>query len=450
MNADGLNHKLGVTEQYLHSLQRRELDHLSAISPICADLRNRLLRESFPMTTPKSFSENLSASEAKMEKECKVAVNIPVHAKERNLLRTLEEYAKQVDFDGNFLDPNLFEVNLLINAKDTEKFDESLILDQIRIFRERNPSIKVNIYHHRYKGEKATISQIRADLANIVLARGDEGGVNTGKVAIVTNDADAIQIANDYIARIIKNYEDDPDLKIQIGAVDYPREEYFSNHLLLATNRFIQFFETILRYKNQRFSMRGGNSVILAETYAEAGGYNTKKKKRENLKLYRHVRDTYGIEGVKVDRRLKITTNARRAIHAIAEGCLAEQHRNFGKEGDFADDYLVSEEALVLPKSTVKITNVEFDKFLTSQIMSLYQKYKGDMRYMKGRAQKDLSLWERIDKETESLNQHFKKAAFFLGIEIEIIPSGEPHEYEIRVIDLKKAKKLILDKFNYV
>jgi len=435
---------------YINNFPRRNLDHLGEISPICSNIRNRMLKKTFPRATEKDLSKHSDANEKAMDQNCKVTINIPTHIAERNLLRTLSEYAKQIDMDGNPLDASVFEINILINAKKSDKFNKALLTEQIEQFRRLYPNIRVNTYQHQYAGNNATISRIRDDLASISLIRALEVDCDMRFLSMVTNDADAIEIDSKYIARIIRNYETDSRLKIQIGGLEYPEKEYFSNHLFLATNRFMQFFETILRYKEDRFPMRGGNSVIKADAYAEAGGYNPKKLKRENLKLYRHVRNTYGLEGIHVDSRMKITTNARRATYAIESGCLAKQHVDFGKAGDFSERYLVSEDELTLPEGEVKITNPKFDKFLRGQIKSLYQKYRSDMRYIKIRAQKDPSLWNRVDQETKNLNRYFKRAAFFLGINIEFISTSDPYSYDIEIIDIKKAKSLILKKYNHI
>ena len=68
----------------------------------------------------------LKTEVAPMNSRTRIAVNIPAWMEGKIIYRTLEHYSKQVDKRDNELDPDLYEINVIVNRKAGEATDNSV------------------------------------------------------------------------------------------------------------------------------------------------------------------------------------------------------------------------------------------------------------------------------------------------------------------------------------
>lgn len=426
-------------------------DHLAHVSPSINERKNQNITLIHSLARPKEFKWNPQTIENRMDEQCRVSIQIPVHFKERNLFRALECYAKQIWPDWNKLDYRNYEVSLLINGPESENLNEKYFVDMVRKFRSQYPWFRLNLYFCNYNN--FNISLARRDLASFSLQRASDSWVDINSLAIVTNDADALWYPSNYVSRIMHQFDQDPNLHIQTGVIEYPREDYFANHLLLAVNRFYQYFESILNHKKNRFTVRWWNTAIRASIYAESWWHDYHRLKRENLPIYQFVRSHYWLDSVKRDPVMRLVTNARRALFALETWCLAKQHANFWKEWDFSSQYLTDIDSLILPERDIKVTNSNFDAMLEDQINSYYSKLASDMWFILKRKEEWTLEFEeakqRSVQEINLLNQNLKKAAWLLWIEIEFItlPSWE---FYVHVSNMDKLRRGIIERYNNI
>jgi hypothetical protein len=445
--------------------------HLSMISPEVHKENMNRIQQKEPKATEKPFRGNKNTKESPISSSCRAIVNIPVHRNERNLEHTLSLYAEQKTKERENLFEE-FEVNILVNGEKNTDLQEAYFSDIVARIQEKCPKFQINLYFSQYSSseeKRVPISKIRNDLAHISLIRAKDVK-ESGKIALLTHDADAVSIDPFYMDHLISSFEKNPHLKISIGRTDYPEQEYFQNHLFLAVSRFTQFLELILEYKERQFSMRGGNSVIRLEEFIKAGGFNEAKTKRENHHLYKFVRSTYEtvtqnengkksrLETIVTDSLLKITTNARRALFTLLEGkSLAEQHKHFGEKNDVSYQYFVAEKDLFLPDMAMKVTHKNFKETLSSQMTQSYKALVSNILYQKSRAvsENNIQMMKNFITDYEKFHSYIKRAANFLGIEVKLIPDKKTREpqneadalspplYTLQVIDISRFESAV-------
>jgi len=229
-----------------------------------------------------AFNKNLKP----MSEQCRVIVSIPARFEEKNLFNLLEQYSKQIDEHGQPLDPNLFEIDIIINRKEGESPDRSQ--EVISEWQATHPEYKVNAIDIEFAKEKANVGIARKYITDLSLLRATSRPMATGPLYVESEDADLFSVNQRTIATIIKEFDEHPHLDVLAGIQDRRPDILQKNDMLFFQQRLWHFMEMAMRKKKYRsdtfeqasFSWNrimscGWNTAYTAESYAQIGGYES-------------------------------------------------------------------------------------------------------------------------------------------------------------------------------
>jgi len=180
-----------------------------------------------------------------MSENCRLSIGIPAYSEGLNIGKTLEFYAKQKDKDGKPIDPSLLEVVIFDNHPSGVLKDNTQ--KEVEKFQQSHPGIKV-IYIHKQWGfqESATAANARKHLADLALLRSSQRKQHKSKeLILVYNDADAEEISNQYVDRIINAFDKNSKIDALTGKSVLPDRAMQKPNLLAAT-RFWGFMAIIV------------------------------------------------------------------------------------------------------------------------------------------------------------------------------------------------------------
>ena len=235
-----------------------------------------------------------------MDPECRVAVAMPAFQEGQNIYRTLEEYCKQTDKEGNVLDPRLFEIDVLDNRPDNPDIPWDDTRDEVVRFVAEHPGVRIKLIQQAFPPSDARVGFARKLLTDVIVARSaDREDRQVAPLYIESEDADLERVDPHTIFNIIQKLDTQPHLDAVKGVQDRNLlHENNDNDLFLLDQRFKDFTETAmqrLKYridKNpksdftwNRVFTNGWNTALSAEAYALVGGYDHKRVKGEDLDI---------------------------------------------------------------------------------------------------------------------------------------------------------------------
>ncbi len=346
-------------------------------------------------------AEGKVLSTGMMHPQLRVAVNVPARFSERELGRTLELYARQTALEEGVR----FEVNVLLNGPAGTDLEDSPAFDDAFEMLESG-RVPMSVHSLTYPAQERQIGRMRRDLGALTMRRALEGGHDDpGEIVLVTNDADAHDIAPTYISAIAAEFAADPGLAGATGFIDLPREDFENDHVLLAAHRVSQMLEIIYRAKHplRPMTMRGGSSAFRLRDYVRAGGHGSARIS-ENRHLNLTLNRTPGLHLTVLPRSLTtIVTDARRQITTMATGKpVSAAYANFGLPGDVAELYHEGEQPAHAPVSP-SAGSAEYVQAVTVQLQAMVDKF--------------IHLHETVQWDTVS--GWFRRAAWFAGMRIE-------------------------------
>lgn len=238
----------------------------------------------------KNYVEGLASAMGPMNDKCRVAVNIPAWLEEKNLPGLLTQYFDQKDKDGNPLDPELYEVNIIINRKEGTPGDasaqviEKFMADYSAQHGGRRPNVRyVDV---EFKPENATVGYARKVLTDAVLARSLARPNQQEPLYIESEDADLLDVDRRVISNLISKLDKNPHLDAVRGTEGRMPEILKENSLLAMRRNAWEVFLMMSRqrrYRNpavpgwnafaNRIITSGWNTGYSAEAYAMIGGY---------------------------------------------------------------------------------------------------------------------------------------------------------------------------------
>lgn len=386
------------------------------------------------LTRLQTIEERLAGNTSLQGKQ--ILVNIPADFQERRLARTLENYLHQD------LPTDVFEISVLVNSPTSEDILNSPAYVACQDFLTANPSFPLNFTFLEYQPLGRRIGRIRKDLATLTLLRASYADLDPRTTVMVFNDADAVYLDPNYLNRTQIPFIENPKLPALTGFVEYPYEDYYANHLLLALQRFEQMKEIYSRYKESNIIMRGGNSAIRMSSYIEAGGY-TRERLGENRRMYRYFQS--GEQGVQYNNKVKLVTSPRRQMTALERHVpFGFRYSNFGLQGDLSEDYLIGRHRLQIPELGTKVTNPEFGQMLEMELKNNYLKeilgafsrsrehqdldITSDLTHVEETIEliKEILDQDRNNHEILAAIQHkFRRVGFFVGIGIDFDEEGK-------------------------
>ncbi len=156
------------------------MQSLPIISPKLA--QENYLSDSFSLDRTRAQRIKAVAKRfGKMSASCKISICIPAYRESSLLRNTLLNYTiYQTDLEGVPLNPELFEVNILINRPNEFSERDTLMLDVIREFKTEFPAYHINIAEIIYDfHEKAVMGLIFKDIADAVILRNMKRNIST-------------------------------------------------------------------------------------------------------------------------------------------------------------------------------------------------------------------------------------------------------------------------------
>ena len=385
---------------------------------------------------------------------CQVSVNIPAHHAEPRLRRTLAKYAQQA---SDTFPRSFFEIAVLVNGAAGVDLPSSPAYQGVLEAKDAHPKLNIKLFSKNYGNNGTTIGHIRSDLATLTMVRAAQYGMPLENLVLVTNDADLVNIPANYLQNIHDRFTGDESLAGMTGPVLYPKASLGSDDLALSVQRFMDFWETILRKRHGHRTMRGGNSAFRASSYIEAGGHAKKSRVSENRPLLAKF-NSNDPGSVVFDRGMWIETSPRRHLTAIAKGeKVSTKHNNFGKDGDLAEEYRQTTGKLELSKKRFNVLDPRFRKALQDELQTVFHydlfwafsRMKGAIKETQtlSREERMAYLYDMLAKQKPEqiteLEEDFKLAGAFLGVKIKI------HHTNIAISRTTPLRNGILERYRH-
>lgn len=237
----------------------------------------KLYMDSWPEARQKDVEKAASEIPA-ISPEAKIVVAIPVASSQegKSIYKTLENYAKQKNMDGEPLNPETFEVLLHLNRVKKNKPDRTE--SEVSRFTRDYPEINVRVINRVYK-ERKPMGYLRRLISDVVIKRASDAGLENDLI-IVSNDADAIDISEKYLASLIKTFDGTPTVDAALGKIELWDEVLKKYPVFYASNRFIQFIDTALRHESEgtrNHASSGANYAYRSSVYSAVGGYGDER-----------------------------------------------------------------------------------------------------------------------------------------------------------------------------
>jgi hypothetical protein len=332
-----------------------------------------------------------------MSDKCRVSVFLPAWMEGKIIYNTLSLYEPQIAPGGIELDPDLWEMNILVNRKTGDPSDKSV--DEIRRFvcdsasRRRalgKSPIHVNFVDVEFDPPGNNVGNARKVATDLILLRSLARATQAGPLYLESEDADLEEVSPLLIYNVLTTMDENPHLDAVTGTQDrYPRELMQNDYLFLRT-RIYTFRRLLLSRKEFRdpddlnFDFRwnreiteGWNSAHSAEALALIGGCNPLSATGEDLELgekYSMVRGVNGKPNLDVIGRVptRCSSSTRRCLASI----ILDKNAYLG--GEFTNPYtnlmireLSIEELLDRATAVARITpeNTDvFDKLVSEEI----------------------------------------------------------------------------------
>ncbi len=368
-----------------------------------------------------------------MNEKCRVAVIIPARYEEKNLANLLDQYSKQTDTSGNALDPDLFEINIIVNRKQSEIADNSVQV--INDWRKDHPEIHVNIIDVAFKDEEACVGLARKYVTDATLLRSVKRKDATKPLYIESEDADLFSVDKATVAKLINIFDNRPHVDVLRGVQDRQPEVMKENELLFFQRRLWDLAEILLRNPKYRPDKNSGadfvwhrvvsggwNTAFTAEAYAQIGGYGATYRIGEDMAIGQQISVLRGSKenGQVIPNTYTATTSGirsnsspRRFIDAMA--------RKISPYDDFDNQDLKSKtlDELLETISEYKKARPE-DR----------EKYQETLAIMAG-------FLKGFDHEEESYHWQdvMKRVLFYLGLKGEDLSEGEDIEGKEKKVD---------------
>lgn len=380
-------------------------------------MTNELLLRSYTDKSQRgSEIESLLQAEASaltsgpMNPSTRLAVLIPAHHQERRLSDTLRQYRRQT-LQGT----GRFEIVVLINGPVGVNLETSPAYQQAaNVQRELHATVAFKNYSER----EQSIGKIRDDLALLALRRANLSQIDSSRLIVVTNDADLIQMKTNYLERVLKKFDDSPDLSAMSGPYKYSNEELALDHRLLAAQRLEDVMQMIIRRERGHFPLYGGNSAFRVNDFMEVGGHGRRK-----VGVNRDLRKKLQRSGKHIgfSWAMQVVTSGRRHQAALASNIpVMERHRTFGRKGDINSHYLKPSEAIILPEIGTKVTSPNFPQALNPEFQAEYDKLLGAAMFRNGLpyGTKISESIGSMPEEVAKSQEYMSRAAAILGIKL--------------------------------
>ncbi len=270
-----------------------------------------------------------------MHADCRACVAIPSWLEGKNIYNLLCTYTQQKDATGRSIDPNLYEIAIIINRKKGTEPDETDGEIQ-RFMKDTNYQYNIKYIDVELPSPFNNVGTARKILTDVLLYRSSHRSSQPSPLYILSEDADLTGVDPSTISKTIEVFDARPEVCALVGIQDRTPEILQQNDLLFLYARFKDFRQIVLRHSTHLFSgfeemqfrfgspVTGGwNSSFRAEELAHIGGYDPVRI-REDLVIGERIRMIHGNsknENPHVVARIPIRSDSspRRFILALFE-----------------------------------------------------------------------------------------------------------------------------------
>lgn len=286
---------------------------------------------------------------APMKDQCRIAVNIPAYNEGKRIYQTLEAYTSQVDLEGNPIDPDLWEINILSDTTIGTDFDNSKseVERFVQDFGRVRALPRINFIQVKVAPPFNNVGHARKVLTDLSLFRSLRREGQTQPLYIESEDMDLDRVDPNLIYIAITTLDNHPELDFIKGIEDRNPDVMKHNDYLLFRNRVWDFIMVLLRSKKYRdFSdpnySFGWNRMVSggwctaysAEAYAISGGHDPFAKTGEDTGLAENLsvfRSTDGNPKLDIGAHVRTRSDSspRRFLYEMITGRNAYAPDNF-------------------------------------------------------------------------------------------------------------------------
>jgi len=235
-----------------------------------------------------------------MNNRCRTSIVIPARKEGRVICHSLSEIIKQVDEHEQLLDPDIYEVTVLVNVAEQEKHDNTF--DEILKFKHTHPQTHINVVEVKIQKSWANIGFVRKLANDLTLLRAvNRGGNYQEPLYLDMEDADLLEVDPHQVEVNIRLLDSNPALDAAVGYSDMMPSETIDNdfvylnrsvdHLLRThtKNLIHQIAPEKRNFDSTRLWTYGVNTVINAGSFALCGGCDWQPEVGEDLDLGKRI-----------------------------------------------------------------------------------------------------------------------------------------------------------------
>lgn len=240
--------------------------------------------------------ERLNQSLPAMSEKCRVAICAPARFEGPGLDNFLEQMSKQTDGHGNPISLDMFEINIIVNKKDSETADNSI--EVLNKWMQQHPEAHVNVIDVSFPDDKACVGLARKYITDLALLRSVKRAKQDGSLYIESHDADMFGVDKRLVWKLTKDFDAKAEIDMLRGVQDRRPEIMQKNDMLFFRTRLWDFMENVLRnpkyrpdvnsdadFRWHRVTSGGTNSAFTAEVYSQIGGYDGSAKMGEDIDI---------------------------------------------------------------------------------------------------------------------------------------------------------------------
>lgn len=238
--------------------------------------------------------EKYSRDVAPMKAECRVSINIPAYKEGEIIYNTLKEYTKQTDAEGRPLDPNTYEINVVVNREAHSTPDNTVL--EVQRFKNENPQFNVNVIDVVFPTGSGGVGAARKLITDLTIHRSLARTNQEKSLYIETEDADLVHVDPKVVTNIVEKMDAKPYLDAVHGVEDRDPAVLMQNDTFFLYRRAAEIMGYLLRKESYRPHNRenanfvwnrvvtgGWNTAYSAEVYAKIGGYRPELKVGEDM-----------------------------------------------------------------------------------------------------------------------------------------------------------------------
>lgn len=308
-------------------------EYKNRISKTLKDNPDAILNEtdevkSYLSTQGRSYLEEinkLSNSTGPLKTSTRLIVTIIGYGEGGRIKNTLNLYLNQD------ISTELFEIIVLNNHPREVPDDDTG--EQVAEFISENPKIKVHYIHKIWDDSQyKTVGNARKYVFDISLSKILNRRYEKDTI-LVSNDADPIYYAPNYLSSILNKFDTSPDIDCLVTDINFPEYAMKKPGVLLAIE-ILAYLERNLIKENKELGepadpaiLLGGSSAMRASIYAAIGGSNARATTHDDRELGWLMGDARNWNPNKIIQfdDTYMTTDARRQLSAAAEGSAIDQ-----------------------------------------------------------------------------------------------------------------------------